>query len=53
MLLREVWRKGEASAGTRTVDVHVGSLRQKIEANPKRPRWIVTHHGIGYRFIPQ
>jgi DNA-binding response OmpR family regulator len=35
---------------TRTVDVHVASLRQKLEARPSRPRFIVTVHGRGYRF---
>jgi two-component system alkaline phosphatase synthesis response regulator PhoP len=35
---------------TRTVDVHVAWLRQKLEDDPKQPQWIVTVHGIGYRF---
>jgi DNA-binding response OmpR family regulator len=34
---------------TRTVDTHVGSLRNKIELEPERPRWIKTVHGIGYK----
>jgi DNA-binding response OmpR family regulator len=34
----------------RTVDVHVKNLRQKIEADPAAPRWIVTVFGVGYRF---
>jgi len=33
----------------RTIDAHVKNLRQKIEANPKRPRYIVTVFGVGYR----
>jgi two-component system, OmpR family, alkaline phosphatase synthesis response regulator PhoP len=48
-LLREVWGINFASA-TRTLDVHVVALRQKIEDDPKRPRWITTVHGIGYQF---
>ena len=52
VLLREVW-KYRAGLSTRTVDVHVGWLRQKIEADPKKPRWIVTRHGIGYIFDPE
>jgi DNA-binding response OmpR family regulator len=32
------------------VDVHVSWLRQKLEEDPKRPRWIVTVHGMGYKF---
>ena len=34
---------------TRTVDMHVASLRQKLEKNPDKPRWIKTVHGVGYR----
>ena len=46
-LLREVW-KYQAELSTRTVDVHVGWLRQKVEEDSRNPRWIVTRHGIGY-----
>lgn len=48
-LLRDVWDY-KAVPFTRTVDVHVSWLRQKIEADPKDPRFIVTVHGRGYRF---
>jgi two-component system alkaline phosphatase synthesis response regulator PhoP len=48
-LLDRVWGY-EATPTTRTVDVHVASLRQKIESNPAKPRWILTVHGLGYRF---
>jgi DNA-binding response OmpR family regulator len=48
-LLRHVWGYRDAPL-TRTVDVHVVRLRQKIEADPKAPRFIVTVHGFGYRF---
>ena len=34
----------------RTVDVHVANLRRKIEPNGKKPRYIQTVHGVGYRF---
>ena len=34
---------------TRTVDMHIASLRQKLEKNPDKPRWIKTVHGVGYR----
>jgi two-component system alkaline phosphatase synthesis response regulator PhoP len=48
-LLREVW--GYRGAGTtRTVDVHVAWLRQKLEDEPKKPKRIVTVVGLGYRF---
>lgn len=52
VLLKEVW-KYRAELSTRTVDVHVGWLRQKVEEEPKKPRWIVTRHGIGYIFDPE
>jgi two-component system alkaline phosphatase synthesis response regulator PhoP len=48
-LLREVWEL-DPGISTRTVDVHVASLRQKIEENPKRPKLILTATGLGYRF---
>lgn len=48
-LLDEVWGY-DAMPTTRTVDVHVAWLRQKLEANPRRPQLIVTVHGIGYKF---
>jgi DNA-binding response OmpR family regulator len=48
-LLDEVWGY-DATPTTRTVDVHMSSLRQKIEPNPGRPEFIVTVHGLGYRF---
>ena len=35
---------------TRTVDVHIAWLRQKLEEYPKKPRWILTVHGLGYKF---
>ncbi len=34
----------------RTIDTHVKNLRQKIEADPKNPRYVLTVHGVGYRF---
>lgn len=34
----------------RTVDTHIKNLRQKIETDPKAPKYILTVHGIGYRF---
>jgi two-component system alkaline phosphatase synthesis response regulator PhoP len=49
ILLRHVWRY-RAVPLTRTVDVHIARLRQKIEEDPKHPRFIVTVHGSGYRF---
>jgi len=48
-LLRAVWGY-DAGAFTRTVDVHVFSLRQKLETEPSRPELIVTIAGVGYKF---
>ncbi|MGE3276551.1 MAG: response regulator transcription factor [Vicinamibacterales bacterium] len=48
-LLHEVWGYNEMPS-TRTVDVHVAWLRQKLEPNPKAPQYILTIHGLGYKF---
>ncbi len=48
-LLQEVWGYS-AVPYTRTVDVHIVWLRQKIEDDPKQPQWVLTVHGLGYRF---
>ena len=48
-LLDEVWGY-DAMPSTRTVDVHVAWLRQKLEENPKYPQFIQTVHGFGYKF---
>jgi two-component system alkaline phosphatase synthesis response regulator PhoP len=49
VLLKDVWGYNEDTF-TRTVDVHVGSLRQKLEHDPKQPTMIVTIPGLGYKF---
>jgi len=49
-LLSHVWGYDDMPL-TRTVDVHVAGLRQKLESNPKAPEYIVTVHGLGYKFI--
>jgi two-component system, OmpR family, alkaline phosphatase synthesis response regulator PhoP len=49
-LLREVWGYG-GQPSTRTVDVHVAWLRQKIEKDPKNPQLILTIVGLGYKFV--
>jgi two-component system alkaline phosphatase synthesis response regulator PhoP len=48
-LLKEVWGY-EATPETRTVDVHMAWLRQKLEENQKFPKHFVTVRGMGYRF---
>ncbi len=56
-----VWSRGElirAALGNdfdgidRTVDSHVRNLRRKIEPDPRRPTWIETVYGVGYRLVP-
>src|SRR5215472_2400657 len=49
-LLKDVWGYSEDTF-TRTVDVHVGSLRQKLESDTKQPSMIVTVPGLGYKFV--
>jgi two-component system alkaline phosphatase synthesis response regulator PhoP len=49
-LLDAVWGY-DAMPTTRTVDVHVAWLRQKLEENPRHPQFIQTVHGFGYKFV--
>jgi DNA-binding response OmpR family regulator len=48
-LLEQVWG-WDFSGGSRTVDVHIRWLREKLEENPANPKRIVTIRGVGYRF---
>ncbi len=50
-LMDRVWRYSFYS-DTSTVTVHTRRLRQKIEADPERPRYLQTVRGYGYRFTP-
>jgi two-component system KDP operon response regulator KdpE len=47
-ILREVWGASSAQQ-THTVRVHMAGLRKKLEADPARPRWLVTEPSVGYR----
>ena len=49
-LLEEVWGYGKFPT-TRTVDAHIVRLRQKLEPKPEEPRFILTVHGTGYKFV--
>jgi two-component system, OmpR family, alkaline phosphatase synthesis response regulator PhoP len=49
-LLRSIWGYREDTL-TRTVDMHVASLRDKLEHNPRKPELIVTVAGVGYKFV--
>jgi DNA-binding response OmpR family regulator len=49
-LLNEVWGY-EHYPTTRTVDNHIASLRAKIEREPSEPEYLLTVHGVGYKFV--
>jgi DNA-binding response OmpR family regulator len=48
-LLQQVWGY-DYLGDSRTVDVHVQRLRRKLESDPHHPRYLLTVHGIGYKF---
>jgi two-component system alkaline phosphatase synthesis response regulator PhoP len=50
-LLEAVWQY-QPGVSSRTIDVHVAWVRQKLEQNPQAPKHIRTVRGIGYRFVP-
>jgi two-component system alkaline phosphatase synthesis response regulator PhoP len=49
-LLEDVWGY-ERYPTTRTVDAHIVRLRQKLEPKPEEPQFILTVHGVGYKFV--
>ncbi len=49
-ILNNVWGY-DAMPTTRTVDTHIAWLRQKLEPNPRQPQYILTAHGMGYKFV--
>lgn len=48
--LDEIWGYDRYPT-TRTVDTHIAKLRQKLEKDPQSPRFIITVHGLGYKFL--
>jgi DNA-binding response OmpR family regulator len=48
-IMKEVWET-DYLGDTRTLDVHIRWVREKLEDNPSRPRYIITVRGVGYRF---
>jgi len=48
-ILREVWGY-DFFGNDRTVDVHIRWIRQKLEADPEKPRYLITVRGYGYKF---
>lgn len=51
-LLETIWGYDSMVGSDRTVDVHMRHLREKLEADPANPRWLVTVRGFGYKFEP-
>ncbi len=49
-IMQTVWET-DYMGDTRTLDVHIRWLREKIEDNPSRPKHLITIRGVGYRFI--
>ena len=49
MLLEALWKSADYR-DPRTIDVHVRHLREKLEAEPRSPEYILTVRGVGYRF---
>ncbi len=49
-LLREVWGEGHSESG-HYLRIYIGRLRHKLEADPTRPRHLLTETGVGYRFV--
>lgn len=49
-LLVEYALDGNFLGYNRTIDTYIKNIRQKIEPNPKKPKFVITVHGIGYRF---
>jgi len=50
LLIDRIWGE-DVYPTNRTVDTHILSLRNKLEPDPSRPRYLLTVHGVGYRFV--
>jgi len=50
-LFRRVWHT-EDGDNTRSLDVHIASLRRQLEEDPRHPQLILTERGVGYRLQP-
>ncbi len=51
-IMNEVWET-DYLGDTRTLDVHIRWVREKLEDNPSRPQYIITVRGVGYRYHPK
>jgi DNA-binding response OmpR family regulator len=50
-LLNRIYAFNEADVVDRTIDVHIGKLREKLGDDPARPRYIATVRGVGYKLL--
>ena len=50
-LLNHIYAHHEAAVIDRTIDVHIGKVRQKLGDDPARPRFIATVRGVGYKLL--
>jgi two-component system, OmpR family, alkaline phosphatase synthesis response regulator PhoP len=48
--LLDAIRGADAEAFDRAIDAHIKNLRRKLERNPRHPRYLLTVHGVGYKF---
>jgi DNA-binding response OmpR family regulator len=51
-LLDAVYGSGEGDVLDRTIDVHIGRLREKLGDDAEQPRYVMTVRGVGYRAAP-
>jgi two-component system response regulator RegX3 len=49
-LITEVWGM-DYFGDTKTLDVHIKRVRKKIEPDPKKPRYLMTVRGLGYKYV--
>ena len=49
-LIEAVWGYDSSVGSLRTVDVHIRHLREKLEEDPAKPRWLITVREVGYKF---
>ena len=50
-LVRHLWQS-DFVGDRRAIDVHISNLRRKLEADPRRPRRLITERGVGYKLLP-
>jgi len=48
---KNIWKDSHIYSWSRVIDVHIQHLRQKIEKDPSKPKYIITVSGAGYRFM--